>query len=150
MKLDKPNLNAFETKKSPFEISVDISTAWDTASEVDMVLEALKQRGVYRPDLLYRGFDGAKKSVLLREGRENTESEDFYASTESELYADESISALHYALRNDKPVLAIYDSSMLLDEKPEDVTQDLAPYQYLPRESKTYRDALLGIVYIKQ
>lgn len=87
-------------------ITVDMSSAWNTASEAGLIVEALKRAGVYTPNLLYCGLNGQ----ALKNNEVRTTGEVF-CSIESDLVpnSDMDCSAIHFAYQYKNPAIAIYD-----------------------------------------
>ena len=92
---------------------IDLSTDGDVATDVDIVVERLKYDGLYKPDLMYRGFDGKKLRIMLKHGTDTPNSDMIYCGDENELREGDNMSALKYAYYHSNPALAVYDGSKL-------------------------------------
>ena len=93
---------------------IDLSTDGDIATDADMVVERLKCDGLYKPDLMYRGFDGERLKIMLKHGTDTPDSDMIYCGDEAELRTyEEMMNALVYAYMHSNPALAIYDGSKL-------------------------------------
>jgi len=130
------------------KIDFDLSAAWDTEAErefFDLFVEKLKALGMYRPNLLYRGFNGERVKIIKKHGTDNPDSNTTWCSTASELsFDDDSGNALRYALLTEKSGLAIYDG-----EKLEGGIGPI-PYLYKPKEGGNFKKALLAIFILRK
>lgn len=63
-------------------------TNWSIASLRELVIEALKERELYRTDLVYRGFSRRFIDKVLMHGSENPNSRYIYANPEEHLSVD--------------------------------------------------------------
>ena len=103
--MDKePTLN--QGPKVP-TLEVDLSAAWDTVSEAELFIEALKANGLHAENLRFSGFkaeDIAKQREII------------FCCNEEELFSGElgeEENALKYALKHENSVVAVYDGSKL-------------------------------------
>lgn len=80
-------------------------------TEIDIVIEDLQRRNKYRPDLLYRGFDGDNIEKLLRDGQD-TEFTLLHGATEKEIRdptADNNSDPCVHASQHSHPALVVFD-----------------------------------------
>lgn len=93
---------------SPPVYEIDLSKAWDTLSQVELFIRKLKRLKIYRPNLLFRGFDGQKMSMMFS-GRSGKNI--IFCSQEFDLFNENGFceNALKYAFQYDEPAIAIYD-----------------------------------------
>jgi hypothetical protein len=117
--------------------SLDMSSAWDTESQKDLVIERLKELGLYKPDLLYRGFDGEKVKAVLEYGTDKKGENQIWGSAEEDLADSQARrqSAIKFAMYQDVPGLAVYDRSKLIDGDEE--------YSYAAAPGRSIKDALI-------
>jgi hypothetical protein len=91
--------------KQPKKIRVKLEKAWDTESEAELFIEALKKSGIYKENLLFSGFDGSnppKRTGVI------------YCAAEDALTSGvggEEENPIKYAQRYDKPAVAVYDEN---------------------------------------
>ena len=102
---------------------IDLSTNGDSIDEdANMVVERLKRDGLYKPDLMYHGFDGERYilKIMLKHGTDTPDSDMINCGDETELRTSGSeccnMNALEQAYRHSdlNPALAIYDASKLM------------------------------------
>ncbi len=94
-------------------LKLDLSKIRSLTSLKDVVLQTLRERDLYKPNLLYRGFDSRFVEHVLTWGSENNE-QGMYALPESYLSIDPDprwYNPLHYAWVAGS--LAIYDGDKL-------------------------------------
>lgn len=97
---------------------IDLSESdGDIATDADLVVRRLKSDGLYKPNLMYRGFNGEELKIMLEHGTDTPDSDMIYCSNENELREGGNMSALRYAYYHSNPALAVYDSSKLIDSK---------------------------------
>ena len=95
------------------------ANAYNPLSYLEVVREQLKQDSLYKPGLLFRGFDARDVERLLREGQDTPG--ELFCVSESELEAalktaDRITDAFSYAADHDRPALVVYDGSMMIRE----------------------------------
>lgn len=122
--IDKPKVPALE---------IDLSEAWDTESEADLLINKLKESGIYKPGLRFSGFNvadvGRKPEVV-------------FCCTERDLRSGEGSgtqNALKYAEKHPRSVIAVYDAAKLTE------AQEHGVYGYKLSDPS----ALLALVYLK-
>ena len=98
--------------------TVDMSEADGYAViALDIIIENLKEAGLYRPDLLYRGFNGMRIPILLKTGQDII-GEIIYCSTEEDgrehSGTKETENPFFYAFDTKKPALAVFNPDHLL------------------------------------
>lgn len=122
-----------------------MSGSWDRESQRDLILDHLKRLGIYKPGLLFRGFDGKDLGVVKQFGTESTDMESVFCSTEDQLADPEGAeeSALDYSFKHNESCIAVYDPDILTQGN-----KDL-PYQYSVVKGESFRDALLAILVFK-
>lgn len=127
---------------APIVEELDLSLACDLATRKYLIIERLKELGLYSPNLLFRGFDGARIEILKRTGTdEPTEGRAVSCSRENELtdLADEK-TEIEIALDHDEPGLSVYDGNKLYLE---------VFNTYIPKKGKTLKEALLAIFLLR-
>lgn len=72
------------TDKQPFFKKIDLTGAIDKDEQLTGILRALNQLGAYRPDLLYRGFDGRRIGKVRNHGTDRIGKRNLFAMTEAE------------------------------------------------------------------
>ncbi|MDO8628671.1 MAG: hypothetical protein Q7R56_02870 [Nanoarchaeota archaeon] len=96
----------------------------DLLDDVREFICFIRKDGVYRPNLLYHGFDGTRKNLALMAltGTEFTRRREgfcpdrqTFCSTEEQLFEmeDRGMNALSHAFGAVRPALAVYDGSQL-------------------------------------
>lgn len=100
--------------KGPLVETIDLTAADTTPEQIQLVIDRLKELGLYRPGLLYRGFDGSDSEAVLGLHRdEETGERLLHAYTEDELFdPEERESVIDYAFDFEDPAVAIIDPSM--------------------------------------
>lgn len=82
-------------------IELDLSNVNRSITTLNsLIIQALKERSLYKEDLLYRGFDGSLVDCVLAFGSENQDDRFIYANPESYLDIDPDprwINPLSYA-----------------------------------------------------
>lgn len=108
----------------------------------DLIINRLRELGLYSPDLIYRGYDGNKIEVVKQYGTDIPASKIIDASKEGEL-ADESRleqSAIKFSIMaHDVGGLSVYDSNKFIGHV------EGNPYSYQLREGATFEDALVAV-----
>jgi hypothetical protein len=102
------------------------------------IIGYLKTLGLYKPNLLYRGFDVENVNDVKKTGTDIPDSEEIWCSGEDELLNDGNItgeSATVYALEGG--ALSIYDMDMLENSD--------GMHGFVPREGLTFKDALVAV-----
>jgi hypothetical protein len=88
--------------REPLSIEVILSEAWDTESEAELLIEALKKAGIYKENLLFCGFDSSQQfrtaGSLFATWEENLK---------EGLSGEEDINPMEYAFEQNKPAIAI-------------------------------------------
>ncbi|HUT22027.1 MAG TPA: hypothetical protein VMX18_01305 [Candidatus Bipolaricaulota bacterium] len=127
--------------------TVDLSKGWDTESMRDILIERLKELGIYQPNLLFRGFDGNKIEVIKQHGTDIPDDTVIFCSTEGQLvdeYAMEE-SALDFSLGQEKAGLAVYDGARLF----KDSSKYGSGYEYQPKKGTSFKEALLAVLILE-
>ncbi|MDO8555997.1 MAG: hypothetical protein Q7R96_02375 [Nanoarchaeota archaeon] len=99
----------------------------DMLADCREFLRFVKRDGIYRPDLLYRGFNGKKLGLMLSQGTDLTRTTDefdarkqTFCSTKHQLLQidDTGLNAMRHAIGAKIPAIAVYNGSLLtvLDE----------------------------------
>ena len=129
-------------QKGPIEATIDLSESWDKESMRDLIIEKLKELGIYKPDLLFRGFNGKKIEVVRQNGTDTPDSPVIFCSKESELADEHAMeqSALDFALENKKAGLSVYEGDKLSE-----VNTGFHSYQYTAKKDTKLKDALIAI-----
>ncbi len=119
---------------------VDISEGWDTQSQGEILIDALKRLPFYRDDLVYSGFNGDQIGTSVS----GSEPGIVYCSPENELIRDDEegdLNPLRYANDHERGAIAVYDPKKLdfqeIDSGASDVYKIVDP------------SALLGIIRLK-
>ena len=86
-------------------------------ADANLVVRRLKSDGLYKPNLMYRGFNGEDLSIMLKYGTDIPDSDMIYCGDENELREGDDMSALKYAYYHSNPALAVYDGSKLTDSE---------------------------------
>lgn len=131
-------------QREPVVATVDLSESWDKESMRDILIERLKELGIYQPNLLFRGFDGNKIKVLMQYGTDIPDDSVIFCSTEGQLvdeYGTEE-SALDFSLSQEKASLAVYDGNKLI----EDSSKYGSGYEYQLKKGATFKEALLAVL----
>jgi hypothetical protein len=125
--------------REPLSIEVNLSEAWDTESEAELLIEALKRAGIYKENLLFCGFNGAQQFRTARS---------LFASWEENLKegwsGGEDINPIEYAFEQKKPAIAIIDGDKI-DNPP----ARGAGWKYAEIKISD-QSALLAIVFLKR
>lgn len=114
---------------------LDLSEAWDSVAELETMINRLKELGLYRRDLLYRGIDGEWIRAKHRQRH-------MQCSTEEELLSlSEVDSAYKVAIAYDLPAIIIYDGEKL------ELSPAIcpAPTAYRLKEGVSTQDAIVAI-----
>ena len=88
-------------------------------TEADIIIEKLKKDGIYKPNLIYRGFNGEMMITMLKTGADITNDdcgdEAIYADGEKSLREtpQSSENPLSYGIESLVPALAVYNGSKL-------------------------------------
>lgn len=95
----------------------DMREAYDSESESTLLVERLKELGLYGPEFLYSGFD--EKDISKNYSKTGGERVIFCSKPE-DLMMDEFGSrnydnALDYAIECKNPVIGVYDKSKMLE-----------------------------------
>lgn len=89
-------------------IEVNLSEAWDTESEAELLVEALKRAGIYKENLLFCGFNGEEQFRTTGE---------IFAAREKNLKeglsGEENSNPIEYAFGQKKPAIAIIDADRI-------------------------------------
>jgi len=137
----KTRENSLEMSKKPDSkenirsriLEIDLKEAWDTESEVEIIIERLKKLGIYKENLLYCGFDGSR----------DFQTDSFYAGEEKNLKegitSGNNYNPIEYAFKQKIPAVAIVDS-----EKTEITEENLLCHK-APDPS-----AVLAIIHLKR
>lgn len=126
---------------------VDLSEGWDRESFRDIIIERLKELGIYGPNLLFRGFSGKKIEIIKQHGTDIPADTVIFCSTESQLVDErsQSQSALDFALDKKKAGLAVYDGEKLVA----DSDKYGSGYEYRSKEGSNFKEALLAVLILK-
>lgn len=129
-------------RREPITATVDLSEGWDKESMRDILIERLKELGIYQPNLLFRGFDGNKIEVVKQHGSDSPNIPTVYCSKENELADEYAIeqSALDFALGQEKAGLAVYEGIKL----EEDIR-----YRYRAKKGTSLKEALLAVLILE-
>jgi len=130
----------------PYIEELDISKTWDNKSMCDLIIKRLKKLKIYRPNILFRGFDGAKTEIVKQHGSDTPQRSTIWCSSEKEFINEYGIdeSALDYATYyEDRAALSIYDGDKLTQRK------DDLECQYRPKKGTNLKEALLIIFLLK-
>lgn len=107
-------------EKGPFQLDLSSVDGY-SKTYMDIVVEDLKTRGLYHPQLCFRGFDGSVTQTVISEGTETPESDEIFCSTET--LARQEIgenNPIEFAFDYDNPALAVYDGRKLIISPEED------------------------------
>ncbi|MEK6792506.1 MAG: hypothetical protein AABX96_01930 [Nanoarchaeota archaeon] len=123
--------------------TLDMSKADGQAiTEFDLVKRDLEKKGKYRPDLLYRGFDGTYMKTLLETGRD-TESGHLFCATEEQVNRNRQSgeNSFDYAFTEEIPALAVYNPDCLIETNPH-------AYEYKLKKGKEL-EAVVAVYLLK-
>lgn len=125
--------------REPLSIEVNLSEAWDTESEAELLIEALKRAGIHKDNLLFCGFNGEKQ--FRTTGK-------VFATWEIDLKGglsgEEGINPIEYAFEQKKPAIAIIDGDKI-DNPP----RKGAGWKYAEIKIMD-QSALLAVVFLKR
>jgi hypothetical protein len=97
--------------------TIDLSKADGYAvTDTDLIIKRLKRDRRYKPDLMYRGFNGARLHIMLEHGTDTPDSDMIFCGNEEDLRCegiDCGRKPLPCAFNHLKPALAVYDGSKL-------------------------------------
>lgn len=106
-----------ERKKIKIPIrTLDLSKAWDTPSQAEIIFGALRKMGINPEDCVYGGFDGEYLKLVVSTGTHSTEPGIMFCSDCADLKKESGHTdpnALDFAFDNQSPALAVYDLNML-------------------------------------
>lgn len=133
-------------QREPIVTTVDMSACWDKESMRYTIIEQLKQLGIYKPNLLFRGVDGKKINVIKQHGTDTPRKEGTFCSTEAELTDEDTMvpSALDYATDHGA-ILAVYDG----DKMQKNEHGDEVGSEYRARDEHNLKEALLAVLILK-
>jgi len=125
-----------ESPPSPQIFEVDISEGWDTESQIEVFIRALKKLPFYREGLLYSGFnaDEIGTSFASSEGV-------IFCGDENDISGEGGENPLIYAIENQNAAMAVYDPAKLEFAVPEQGGSE----GYKPKDET----ALISIIKIK-
>ena len=128
-------------QKEPIVATVDLSECWDKESMRDILIEQLKKLGIYRPNLLFRSFNGSRIAVVKQHGTDNPKASTVFCSKESELADQQGMeeSSLDFVLNQKKVGLAVYEGEKL-EQRDVDPT-----YRYRAKVGTNLKEALLAV-----
>jgi hypothetical protein len=131
--IEMPKNPDLKESKKICTLDVDLKEAWDTESEFEIIVEALKKAGIYKRSLLYCGFDGSRKFQM----------DSFFAGEERNLKegitSGNNYNPIEYAFKQKIPAIAIVDS-----EKTEITEEDLLCHK------ASDPSAVLAIIHLKR
>ena len=116
------------------------------ATEADLIVDKLKFDGLYKPNLLYRGFDGKKLKILLEHGTDTPNSDTIFCGDEGDLRredSDDGMDIIYHALLHKISALVVYDGSKLTDDS-------LAYQQKTFTDPKNKLEALVAIYVLQK
>ncbi|MSR73400.1 hypothetical protein EXS61_02250 [Candidatus Parcubacteria bacterium] len=118
---------------------IDISSGWDSISFAEVFIKKLKELGIYKPNLLFSGFDG---NTIGKQFGSSENENIVFCSEESDLDSggggiDEN--AIEHAFHYHEPAVAIYDNSKLQK------SENKGFYGYIIKD----RSALIAIIRLK-
>lgn len=102
----------------------------------DYIIKELKDNGLYKENLVFRGFDGKRIESVKKNGIDIGV---LFASNETQLYDETGLSqsAIDFALTHDVGAISVYDADKLIN---------VEPYTYMPKTDSTFKDALVAIL----
>jgi len=111
-------------------------------TEFDLIKKDLERKGKYRPDLLYRGFDGTYIKRLLEIGRD-TKSGPLFCAIEEQMNPNRESgeNPLDYAFTEKIPALVVYNPDCLIETNPH-------AYEYKLKKGKEL-EALVAVYLLK-
>jgi len=86
-----------------------------TSTDAEAIIERLERDGFYKPDLIFRGFNGEMLEIMLKHGTDSPDSDMIFCGDEEDLREGGSMNALEYAFKHSKPALAVYDGPKLTE-----------------------------------
>ncbi|MBI2577836.1 MAG: hypothetical protein HYV77_03260 [Candidatus Wildermuthbacteria bacterium] len=92
----------------PLSIEVNLSEAWDTESEAELLIEALKRAGIYKENLLFCGFNGEKQFRTTGKVFATWE-----VDLKGRLLGGKDMNPIEYAFDQKKPAIAIIDGDKI-------------------------------------
>ncbi len=100
-------------------ISLRLFRGNDTIEDAETVISELKNRKLYRPRLMYRGFNGNRIALVCEHGSDTPRSDLIYLGDEDDLKVSPhdyggNMNALYYAFLYKKPALAVYNGDMFI------------------------------------
>ena len=132
---------SFEDVLGPINIEVNLSGAWDTESEAEILIETLKSRGLYKNNLLFCGFNAQKPF--------RTTGNIFVAKENNLRFGGSSDSSannpIQYALDKEVPAIAVIDSDKIIDIPKEKGLGDEVGYEIEISDPS----AVIAIVFLK-
>ncbi len=126
-------------------IPLDVTLAFgNEPDQARLVLDNLRTRGLYKPDLIYHGFDGDKELAnMLREGVKDAGADTFYGAEEKRLFEFDAENPLDYSFCDShvKAGLAVYDGDFVR------MRRGTIVYEFFNTNRKL--DALIAIYILK-
>ncbi len=145
MSVDSPVPAEVEIGQTPFFSELDLGGALYQEEEIEMVVNELKRRKLYDDDLLYRGFNGKRLSLVDQTGTDSPERSHIFLVTEKEwresFYDSVFIpNPVEYAYYFPVPALSVYRGKLL---------EAVSDYEYEFSNKSDLRKALVGVFSLK-
>jgi len=101
----------------PVTLDMKIADGNYVKTKMEVVTDALKERGKYRPDLLYRGFSGDNIPEILKEGTDRTSENTTFCATEAQITTPGILDGediFYYAEEQKQPAIAVFNPDEMI------------------------------------
>lgn len=143
-KSEKPRDSQKEGEdKKPIVANLDLRDAWDSMSEIDLLMKQLRKLKIYNQYLVFRGFDSRRIDQVLETGSDRALDKGTFLASESDMTdptTDNTTNPIWYALRYPNSAIVVYDGRLF------DLNAN-APLWAEPknRDPQVYKKALLAV-----